>query len=89
MRSKRPEPNVLPVLTDPQKEIGTFGLIAIYSITKHDALPPTPTSSAPFSQGDALIAYENLKREKKCGGRKTVMKQCDIKVISNGVIGRS
>ena len=41
------------------------------------------TTSAPLPRGDALVAYENLKREKKCDGRKSGCEMIlDIKVVS-------
>jgi hypothetical protein len=44
---------------------------------------PDTTPSAPLPQGDALVAYENLKREKKCNGRKNGRKMIlDMKVVS-------
>jgi len=44
---------------------------------------PDATPSAPLPQGDALVAYESLKREKKCNGRKNGREMIlDIKVVS-------
>jgi len=33
--------------------------------TKQSLQPPTPTTSAPLPQGDALVAFESLKKESK------------------------
>ena len=50
------------------------------------------TTGAPLPQGDALVTYKNLKREKKCNGRKNGCEMIlDMKVVSiwcKGAIGR-
>jgi len=45
--------------------------------------PRATTPSAPLPQGDALVAYPNLRQEKKCAGKKSgyeVMR--DINVVN-------
>jgi hypothetical protein len=50
-------------------------------MTKHDQTTSEPYGCLP--RGDALVAYENRKQEKKCAGKKNGCEiMCDIKVVS-------
>ena len=55
---------------------------------KQGPQPPSPITGAPLPRGDALVAYENLKRERKCAGKKSGCERMSeinvVNVLCNG-----